>query len=306
MATFSNRESLAALGWESFSTPFPKVIAESGGGERWAITRLWSTASEFTVRSLAPTMHCAVLGVDGVGTVETAAGCVQLGPGQMVLLRGDAATWRASSDGVWVRYFWQLESAALRQPALRNLEDRALSLSQCYRQLLETASGIGVTCSSRQKSGSPFVVEVLDYLLAAAAWEAAGSLTASADDKERTYRNALLIIDQEHGDPLFAPAAIAARLHISMPTLCRAFQSAATSPALEIERRRTVAAQSLLAQTRSRDAETMKWIVGAAGFTTVRRMRAALQRQAEWLDRRSFSEAKPDITGESFSLSGAP
>ena len=263
-----------SIGWE-VSHPFPRVALNSRGGERWRATRLWSSAGTFAGHPLPAGMIRAFVGVDGEGTIRSAAGSVTLPPHTIVALPGDMAV-ETSQSAPWARLIWEVDYPALLLPRFGAAYAEVLNLEGHLWHLIAAITNVlSPSGDRRQHDEDPYLAATLGATLEAALVSSIKPFTAS---RSSLHADALRIIDERHRDSTLSVTSLAQLLSISIPHVHRLFAHAGATPRDAIEERRVSTARALLALADGRTDE--KDIAARSGFTSVRRMRDAFHRQS--------------------------
>lgn len=271
---FATPDEARSIGWD-VSAPFPRLALNSRGGENWRATRLWSSAGTFTGRPLRTGITRAFVGVDGEGTVHSAAGSVTIPPFTIVALPGDTAI-ETTQSVPWARLIWEVDYPALHLPRFSAAFAEALNLEGHLWHLIAAITNVLTPSGDRKQSEEdPYLAETLGATLAAALASSATPITTS---RSTLYADARRIIDEKHRDSALSVTSLAQRLSISIPHIHRLFAHAGATPRDAIEERRVSTARALLALADGHMDE--KDIAARSGFTSVRRMRDAFQRQS--------------------------
>ncbi|GAB3633881.1 hypothetical protein GCM10027421_32340 [Microbacterium shaanxiense] len=215
------------------------------------------------------------MGIDGEGTVRTAAGSVTVPPRTILALPGDAQV-ETTQSAPWARMFWEVDYPALHLPRFRAAYTRVLNVEGHLWNLITAITNVLAPSDNRPHSDEdPFLAEALGAALTAALSSAVAPLMAA---RPSLYADALRIIDGQHRDPALSVTILAQRLSVSVPHVHRLFAHAGSKPRDAIEERRVSTALAL--QQLADGHMDEKEIAAHAGFTSVRRMRDAIQRQS--------------------------
>lgn len=267
-------DAVRSIGWD-VALPFPRVAFDSRGGEGWRATRLWSSTGTFTGAPLRQGMVRAFVGVDGDGTLQTAAGCATVPPHTIVAVPGDWPVVTAQS-APWARMIWEVDYPALQLARFGASFMRVLSVEGQLWSLIAAITNVLAPSGDRLPSSEdPFLADALGATLAAVLASATAPSTSS---RSSLYSEALRIIEEQHRDPALNVTSLAQRLSISTPHLHRLFAQEGRSPRDVVEERRVSAVRTL--RQRSDGQLSERDLATRSGFTSVRRMRDAIKRQS--------------------------
>jgi len=268
-------EAVRSIGWD-VARPFPRITFDSRGGEGWRATRLWSSAGTFTGAPLRRGTVRAFVGVDGQGTLQTAAGYATMPARTIVALPGH---WPVvtTQTAPWARLIWEVNYPALQLTRFGAAFTRVLTVEAQLWNLIAAVTNVLAPSGDRPQSDEdPFLADALGASLAAALVSAAAP---SVSSRSPLYADALRIIEEHHRDAALNVTRLAQRLSISTPHLHRLFAQEGRSPRDAIEERRVSTARALRQRSGGHLAELD--LAARSGFTNVRRMRDAIHRQGE-------------------------
>lgn len=185
----------------------------------------------------------------------------------------------ASSTGPSARVEGRLLSRRLGAEEFRFARERPFDVPEPFWQLaVATLNTLIAAPPDTVGGGSARIRNVLEELILTLLAEVhANELTAASSQAAQLQREATRLIGLHSGDPVFSVQLLASQLAVSQTHLHRIFAELGTTPRKAIERARVRAAREALEQAGAAPAAV---IADRSGFTSVRQMRAALQR---WL-----------------------
>ncbi|WP_424935849.1 MULTISPECIES: helix-turn-helix domain-containing protein [Bacteria] len=270
---------LLSLGWTPLDPAPLRSSAELVTSGSWTIARLWSTAGTLRSSPLEAGTIRLILGVAGAADVTVNRTTLRLEPYEIVLLDGETAV-RTESADMWARFEWRLIAPALQQPRFRAHFGRALALSREHYALLTTMSNVISTREAFGVSpGSGALQDAFAGAALAAVLDATDETEELSSSLSRILQEARRVIEARYTDESFDVATLAATLRLSMRHLRRPFAALGTTPAQAIEERRLAAADTVLDHTPARSRDTLEQVAMASGFSSVRRLRDALDRR---------------------------
>jgi len=218
-----------------------------------------------------------IIGVTGTATFLFRRGeRVELLPQQAIFLEADTNVTTSNTE-LWARCEWHLILPDARRAPSRNQLATPLDLPSAHYALATSVTNI---LSTQKKAGQWGNLE--DVLTGTAR---AALMDGSAESRRSTNMSAILeraneVIESRYVDPAFGPDALAEELHITARYLRRCFASSGTSPSRAIEDRRIAAVEAYMSLVPLRGRALEKAAV-LSGFSSVRRLRSALDRQAQ-------------------------
>lgn len=271
---------LAQLGWAAEQNPPPVVMGDAALTPRWRVSRIWSSTGVFTAlphRGSAQAVR-VLIGAQGRGYIETAAGDTYLPSRHLIIVRGNSPL-TTRNRRPWARYVWDIELPYSRLSILDDVVNSPLPLSRLSWSLISGTSNSFMRNDLGSERQIEHLGDALAAVVAAAVESSVGDDGVPAAGAHGVYERGMLLIERHHRDPGFDPTRLALMLAVSLPTLYRAFRGRHTTPAQEIERRRVLSAIPLLEVPRARGRQPLAVIAKKSGFTTARRMAQAVPRQ---------------------------
>lgn len=273
-----------SLGWKGGPAGPHRSSVEAVGVGSWTVSRVWSTGGTLHAVPLAPGFTRVLIGVDGEGEAISEAGpTFRLLPHQLVMLDGRAEV-STKSAGLWVRYEWHLHAPALRQEQFKRHFMQPAALSEGGQALITTLTNtISTRADLADLSGAEHLLEALTGTVMAAIGDARTPPEELTGLQAEHLHAADEVIGARYTQPSFTVSALASEIAVSTVYLHQIYARAGKTPGKAIEERRARAAHMMMKASPFLTRETWEEVAAASGFTSVRRLRAALHRQG--LDR---------------------
>lgn len=277
---FVDEQRLRSLGWKSLDRRFPRIVAHSATSQKWAASRIWSSASRLT-STTAPRRRAAriVIGIEGTGRVAVRDRSYDLPPMHIVVVRADSPV-VISCEKSWARFYWEFDDLERGDRLLLHALHGPRRLPDLYWNLIAATTNTVVTRAGKSdiRFDDPFLHESVLTLFSAAIVNSLAVEALRSDDLSRRFLEAIQLIEARHSDRALNVAQLARLLDVSIPHLHRIFAAQDTTPGREIERQRVLSAQALITSRQRNGRHSVEAVARLAGFTSTRRMRDALQR----------------------------
>ncbi len=277
-----SREGSAAwesLGWEEGAPAPNRYSVELVGVGSWTVSRVWSTGGALQALPLPAGVTRVLIGVDGEGDVRSVDGrTFRVRPGQLLLVDGQAKV-STQSAGLWARCEWQLHAPALRQEQFQRHFDHPVELPEGSYALITTmTNAISTSADLANISGADHLLEALTATVMAAIGDARTPSEELTGLQAGHLHAADEAIGAHYTQPSFSVAALASEIAVSTVYLHQIYARVGKTPGKAIEERRARAAHMLMKASPFVTRQTWEEAATASGFTSVRRLRAALQR----------------------------
>ncbi|MDR6866397.1 AraC-like DNA-binding protein [Microbacterium resistens] len=278
-----NLRDLDALGWEAGPRPPARASVERAQADSWGVARLWTTPTVLTSHPPARGTegYRVILGIDGDASLLVEGQDIALRPGQLIVLDG-SLTIRTENRALWARVEWHLRAPLLRHAEFAEHLSTAVPIRTSHADLIATTTNvISTNLQMAQGPGSPYLLDALTGIVAAAIADSTGAPSALTPAQAVIFQRAIADIGERFRDKDLSADGIARSLAVSRGYLHQVFTAARSTPRQEIESRRVAAALALLDASPSGGRGILERVADRSGFSSARQMRTAIRRQQD-------------------------